>query len=97
MIFEINAVAVRSDGAAQFEAAFARVALLLAEVSGCRSARLLRCLERPGHYQVQVEWERLEDHEVIYPATQQSVEIRKLLQPLIGSAERGHFEPVSLG
>ena len=94
MIFEINNLRVRADDADAFEAAFRRAAPLLLSVAGCRSARLLRCVEQPGRYQIEIGWDRLEDHCDHYPHTAQAEKVRALLLPMIGSADLAHFEIV---
>lgn len=97
MIEEINSIRVATERAAAFEAAFEQAATLLTQVSGCRAARLFRCLEHPGRYQIRLEWARLEDHVDHYPTTAQAAEVRALLVPLIECADIAHFEPVGLG
>lgn len=92
MILEINTIDVRSGDEAAFETAFAQCVPLLLRVKGCRAAGLLRCIEQPGRYQVQVEWERLTDHVDHYPSTPEAAEVRALLRPLIARAEPAHFE-----
>ncbi len=94
MVWEINNIDVQHGKAREFEAAFARAAPLLLQVRGCRSAELLRCMETPGRYQVQVEWTTLSDHRDHYPTTAQASEIRALLLPLITAASPAHFERV---
>lgn len=94
MIFEINEVEVTAGEAEAFECAFARAAELLLQVSGCRSASLLRCVEQPNAYHVQVQWERIEDHLETYPATAQASQIRDLLRPFIARAKPAHFAEI---
>lgn len=97
MIFEINSVRVAPERAAEFEAAFVRARQLLLEVPGCQSARLLKCFEQPGRYQVQIGWDRIEDHRDHYPQTGQAVRVRALLLPLIESADMAHYEVLETG
>ena len=92
MVFEINNVRVRSGRTAELETVFPQATALLLTVPGCRSARLLRCLDQPGRYQIEVVWDRIEDHLDHYPATDQAGEVRALLRPLIESADLAHFE-----
>lgn len=94
MIFEINNVDVRRGSEAAFEAAFAQCLPLLLRVAGCRGAELLRSIERPDRYIVQVTWESLTDHVEGYPSTPEAAEVRGLLRPLIAHAEPMHFEAV---
>jgi|SRR5690606_16964782 len=92
MVLEINSVDIHPGREAAFEQAFAQCIPLLLRVEGCRTATLLRCVEHPGRYIVQVEWNRLSDHVDGYPATAEAAEIRSLLRPLIARAEPMHFE-----
>lgn len=94
MIWEINIIDVHSGKGAAFEAAFTEAAPLLRRVRGCRSAEMLRCIEQPGRYLVQVEWATLADHRDHYPTTPEAAEIRALLLPLIARAEPAHFDQI---
>jgi heme-degrading monooxygenase HmoA len=47
---------------AAFERAFEEARALVAASPGFRSLRLERGVERPAHYLLLVEWDRLEDH-----------------------------------
>ena len=94
MILEINTVDVHPGSEIAFEAAFARCLPLLLRVAGCRGAELLRSIERPDRYIVQVTWESLADHIEGYPSTPEAAEVRGLLRPLIAHAEPMHFEVV---
>ena len=91
MILELNNITIHDDQNAAFEAAFDVASRQLLKVTGCHSARLLRCMERPNQYQVQVVWRRLEDHLEHYPRTAEAAEIRAALRPFIAQAEPGHF------
>lgn len=96
MVYEINIVNVAPDQAARFETAFAQAALLLSRIAGCRSVALLRCVEWPTRYQVQIGWGRLQDHVDHYPTTPEAAEIRALLRPLIEASDAAHFHEVAL-
>lgn len=96
MVYEINMVNVVPDQAARFEAAFAQAGSLLRRVAGCRSVALMRCVERPGQYQVRIGWGRLQDHVDHYPTTPEAAEIRALLRPLIETSDAAHFHKVAL-
>lgn len=97
MIFEINTIRSSGTRGGDFEAAFAEAAALLRTVQGCRSARLLRCVEQPGRYQIEIGWDRLEDHVDHYPATEQAAKVRARLLPLIESADMAHYEMIAAG
>ncbi len=62
MILEHALLPVLPGSEEEFEAAFHRATPLIATQSGCRRVSLSRCLERPSHYLLLVEWDRLEDH-----------------------------------
>lgn len=94
MVLEINMVDVHPGREGAFEAAFAEAAPLLRRVRGCVGIELSRCVERPGRYQVRVEWETLADHRDHYPTTAEAGQVRALLLPLIAAAEPAHFEPL---
>lgn len=63
MILESAPLQVRPGQSEAFEAAFSRARSIIASMKGYRSHRLLRCLEREGHYLLLVEWDTLADHE----------------------------------
>lgn len=94
MVLEINNIDVRAGEEAAFAAAFARCVPILLRVQGCRAATLLRCIEEPGRYLVQVEWKHLSDHVDRYPSTPEAAEVRALLLPLIAQAAPAHFKIV---
>lgn len=94
MVLEINSIDVRAGDEAAFEAAFTLCVPLLLRVQGCRAAALLRCIEVPGRYQVQVEWAQLSDHVDHYPSTPEAAEVRNLLRPMIAQAAPAHFQIV---
>ncbi|GAC1305347.1 MAG: antibiotic biosynthesis monooxygenase [Acidimicrobiales bacterium] len=62
MILEQAVLDVRPGREAAFEVAFAEARAIIAAVPGCRSVRLLRCVEQDSRYLLLVEWDRLEDH-----------------------------------
>jgi heme-degrading monooxygenase HmoA len=97
MIIELNSITIGPDQNSAFEAAFETAKNLLLRVRGCEQVRLLRCLERPAQYQVQVVWQQLKDHEDHYPQTAEATEIRALLRPFIQQAQPGHFVETPLG
>ena len=46
----------------EFERSFAQATPLIATQHGFRRLSLSRCVERPSHYLLLVEWDRVEDH-----------------------------------
>ena len=65
---------------------------MLCSVRGCRSAALLRCMERPGRYLVRVGWDSIADHLETYPASDQARSVRAMLRPFIEKSELFHYE-----
>jgi heme-degrading monooxygenase HmoA len=62
MILEIAHLDVKPAQTAEFEVAFAQAQALIASIPGYISHELQRCLERPQHYALLVQWQTLEDH-----------------------------------
>lgn len=62
MILEVAILEVIPGRAAEYEAAFAEAAPIIASMPGYRSHQLKRCLEKANRYILLVEWETLEDH-----------------------------------
>ncbi|GAC1592600.1 MAG: antibiotic biosynthesis monooxygenase [Acidimicrobiales bacterium] len=62
MILEQAVLDVRDGQQASFEVAFAEARSIISAMPGCRSVRLLRCVEHVSRYLLLVEWDRLEDH-----------------------------------
>lgn len=91
MIWEINQFETDPALAREFEGAFAEARPLLLDVPGCCEARLLRSVERPGVYLVQVGWTKLADHTEGYPANPLSAQVRALIGPYVRRIEPGHF------
>jgi len=79
VIVEHALLPVRPDLHADFEAAFARAAPLIAGMRGFRDLSLSHCLEDDGLYLLLVEWESLEDHTVGFRSSPEYQEWRRLL------------------
>jgi heme-degrading monooxygenase HmoA len=62
MILEHAVLQVRPGQTADFEAAFAQAAPIIASMHGYRTHQLRRCIEDPNRYLLLVEWDTLEDH-----------------------------------
>jgi len=98
MITEIAEIQIQPGTAEKFEAAVKAAAPLFKRSRGCHSMRLARCIERPEHYRLLVEWETLEDHEVHFRSSEQFQEWRKLAGPFFVAAPQVyHIEAVSTG
>lgn len=63
MVTERADIVVHAGQEAEFEAAMQRGCSLLASAKGCGSVSLLRCIERPSRYWLQLEWNSIEDHQ----------------------------------
>lgn len=64
MITEVARLAIDPARADDFVAAVASCAPLFRAARGCRAMRLVREVETPGIYLLQVDWETLDDHVV---------------------------------
>jgi heme-degrading monooxygenase HmoA len=62
MILEHAILPVNAELSEAFEAAFRDAVPLIAGMPGFHHLQLARCIERPDHYVLLVEWDRLEDH-----------------------------------
>ena len=58
---------------------------LLPQAKGARSHKVSRCLETPGRYVLQIEWDTLEDHMVGFRESAAFTEWRALLGPHFAS------------
>jgi heme-degrading monooxygenase HmoA len=63
VILECAQLQVRAGQAPAFERAFSEAQAIIASMRGYRSHELQRCIERPGHYLLLVEWDSVADHE----------------------------------
>lgn len=63
MVTERADIIVQQDKEAEFERAMHRGCALLMSAAGCASVSLLRCVERPSRYYLQLEWNSIEDHQ----------------------------------
>ncbi len=66
MIRELAQLVVDPGKADVFEAAVAEAMPLFRSAQGCRSFRLERSVDRPGHYLFVVGWESVEAHMVTF-------------------------------
>jgi Uncharacterized enzyme involved in biosynthesis of extracellular polysaccharides len=63
-ILESVVLPVRSGQETEFEKAFADAVPIISRQTGFRDLRLMRCVERPNEYLLQVQWEQVSDHTV---------------------------------
>jgi heme-degrading monooxygenase HmoA len=62
MVLEHAILPVRPGSESDFEEAFGRARPVISAMPGFRRLSLSRCVERPSHYLLLVEWDSLEDH-----------------------------------
>jgi heme-degrading monooxygenase HmoA len=63
MVIERADISVIPGRETEFETAMERGCALFARASGCTSVSLLRCVERPSRYSLQLGWHSIADHE----------------------------------
>jgi heme-degrading monooxygenase HmoA len=79
MILEVAMLSLKTGTAAEYEAAFAQAAPIIASMPGYVSHELQRCLEAPDRYVLLVRWQTLEDHTVGFRGSEAYQEWRRLL------------------
>ena len=79
MILEVAMLNLKPGTSADYEAAFAQAAPLIASMPGYVSHELQRCLEVPDRYVLLVRWQTLEDHTVGFRGSDAYQEWRRLL------------------
>jgi heme-degrading monooxygenase HmoA len=79
MILEVAMLNLKPGTSAEYEAAFAQAAPLIASMPGYVSHELQRCLEVPDRYVLLVRWQTLEDHTVGFRGSEAYQEWRGLL------------------
>lgn len=81
MITEIARIEIDPADAAAFEAAVAEAMPHFRAARGCRHFRLDRSVDRPGHYQLVVDWDSVDAHMVDFRATDGFAAWRALAGP----------------
>ena len=95
MIVEVAVLNVTPGKEREFEAAFSKAQLIIAETDGYVSHQLQHCLEEPGQYLLLVNWETLEDHTIGFRQSARYEEWRSLLHHFYEPfPEVQHYEPV---
>lgn len=79
MILEHAILPVKAGSSEAFEAAFREAVPFIAGMPGFHHLQLSRCLERPDHYLLLVQWNRLEDHTEGFRGSQEYQEWRRRL------------------
>jgi heme-degrading monooxygenase HmoA len=95
MVIE-NATLLIIEGKEQeFEAAYKKAKSALTSAKGCRSARLIRCVEQPNLYRLIVEWDTIENHMVDYQNGPSKAGFGGVVSPFIAARQQMfHFTAI---
>lgn len=93
MILEIATLSIKEGSNSAFEKAFEQAKKVVISSPGCKSAKLMNCIENESKYQVFIEWETLEDHTITFRESEKFTQWRTLIGPYFESAPQvEHFE-----
>lgn len=94
MVLEVARFDVTDPDA--FAAAYLSARELVARSPGCRSMRMTRGIESPGHFVLMVEWDSVEAHEVGFRGTERFTEWRSIIGPWFAEPpQMEHFTDVA--
>ncbi|MBV9389471.1 MAG: antibiotic biosynthesis monooxygenase [Chroococcidiopsidaceae cyanobacterium CP_BM_ER_R8_30] len=97
MVIELATVAVVEGQQQEFEQAFSIAQQYLTGATGYRSYRLLRCLEQPNRYVLQIEWDTLKSHTEDFRNSSAYQAFRQLVYSFYaGTPEVLHYEVLQL-
>jgi hypothetical protein len=103
MVFEQFLVKVKAGRESEFEAAMELgLRTVMARAAGMRAWSFRRCVETPDHYQVQLEWDSIEDHLVGYRESPLASQFRAIVTPLYDGwpetkPDMKHFSEIASG
>jgi heme-degrading monooxygenase HmoA len=98
MVTEVAIFEIDPRRTGEFEKEFAEGIRLLGAAPGSRGARLERCVEDAGRYQLRVEWDSLEAHVVHFRQSPLNERFHKLVDGFLqGTPVIYHFEEVMSG
>jgi len=99
MVLEIADIRVAPEQQAAFEEAIQRaLKTVMAQAKGAGRHKVSRCLETPGRYVLQIEWETLEDHTVAFRQGPLFAQWRAIIGPFFASPPLvEHFDLVTQG
>lgn len=99
MVLEIADIRVAPGQQAAFEEAIQRaIATVMSQVKGAGNYKVSRCMETPGRYVLQIEWDTLEDHTVGFRQGPMFAQWRAIIGPFFASPPLvEHFELVAQG
>lgn len=89
MILEVVEIVVQSQRELEFESALNKGRGILLSAAGCHGVTLLRGIESPSRYLLQIEWDSVDAH-VAFTRSPAIVEFRSLIAPHF--AERPRME-----
>ena len=81
MVLEHVLITIDPDRVAAYRKAFAKARPLVLTQPGCRSCRLLPCLDRPGSFLLLIEWTSREAHTEGFRRSAEYEEWSQLLHP----------------
>jgi heme-degrading monooxygenase HmoA len=94
MVIERADISVFAGRETEFESVMERGCALLAGASGCTSVLLLRCVERPSRYYLQIEWNSIADHQA-FTKTQDFQSFRDIAGPFFSERPAmEHYQPI---
>ena len=94
MVIERADISVIPGRETEFESVMERGCALLAGASGCTSVSLLRCLERPSRYYLQLGWNSIADHQA-FTKTPDFQTFRDIAGPFFSERPAmEHFRPI---
>lgn len=97
MILEVATLSIRPDAMPAFEAAFPAAAAVVASTPGYVSHELVRCIEVPDTYHLNIRWTHLDAHLVNFRQSPRVIEFRGILGPYFAAPPSvQHFEPTTI-
>lgn len=86
MVYEMAVMKIDVDRATQFEAAFAKAAIVFKRAEGCHSMTLEKTIENAGEYRLRIGWESLEAHMNTFRNSEGYQECKKLVEDYFSEA-----------
>lgn len=85
MIYEHALLTIAAADGEKFEQVVPHARAILLEAPGCREVRVRRSIDRPGVYLLRVCWDRLDDHQKVFPTTPQAARLSDLIGPFFAA------------
>ena len=80
MIYELAVMKIDVKKASEFEAAFAKAAVVFQRAEGCHSMSLEKTLEKPSEYRLRILWESYDAHMDTFRNSEGYQECKKLVE-----------------